>query len=184
MCDFMGLRSFGPDALLRFTLRSKLRELRSDDKDILWEGVGTLTQDELDVALRARGLPYHGLNTSQKRDALQAPSLTRARAHPAPRPRPRLPRHTDGPPSPFARPRRSGCSSRRTRRSRARCCCSRTCSDTRASTTTRPRHPPLTPRPPATDVHGRGTPSATRRRTPTRHIAGALISRVQVDAGD
>jgi len=86
MCDFMGLRSFGPDALLRFTLRSKLRELRSDDKDILWEGVGTLTQDELDVALRARGLPYHGLNTSQKRDALQAPSLTRARAHPAPPP--------------------------------------------------------------------------------------------------
>ena len=139
MCDFMGLRSFGPDALLRFTLRSKLRELRSDDKDILWEGVGTLTQDELDVALRARGLPYHGLNTSQKRDALQAPSLTRARAHPL---RPRLPRHTDDPPSPFARPRRSGCSSRRTRRSRARCCCSRTCSDTRASTTTRPRRPP------------------------------------------
>ena len=57
MCQFTGLRHFGPDALLRWTLRTHLRQLRNDDKDILWEGVGSLTEEELRSAMRRRGMP-------------------------------------------------------------------------------------------------------------------------------
>lgn len=71
MCQFMGLQHFGPDGLLRWTLRTRMRQLRNDDKDILWEGVSALTKDELRHAMRARGLPTKGLDTTQMRDALQ-----------------------------------------------------------------------------------------------------------------
>ena len=47
MCQFMGLPAFAPDALLRFQLRTALKRITSDDKDILWEGVHSLNEDEL-----------------------------------------------------------------------------------------------------------------------------------------
>jgi len=71
MCQFMGLNSFAPDGLLRWTLRAKLRQLRNDDKDIMWEGVGSLTDDELRAALRNRGLPSIGMSEDAMRRSLQ-----------------------------------------------------------------------------------------------------------------
>ncbi|EOD21372.1 hypothetical protein EMIHUDRAFT_444486 [Emiliania huxleyi CCMP1516] len=71
LCNFLGMPSFGPDPVLRFQLRTKLRQLRNDDKEIMWEGVGSLTRDELLAAMRARGLPSAGLGQAQMAAALQ-----------------------------------------------------------------------------------------------------------------
>ena len=54
MCHFMGLPAFAPDALLRFQLRTALKRITSDDKDILWEGVHSLNEDELRQVTRTR----------------------------------------------------------------------------------------------------------------------------------
>ena len=54
MCQFMGLPAFAPDALLRFQLRTALKRITSDDKDILWEGVHSLNEDELRQVTRTR----------------------------------------------------------------------------------------------------------------------------------
>ena len=70
MCHFMGLPAFAPDALLRFQLRTALKRITSDDKDILWEGVDALTDAECRAALRARGIPFTGLSPEQMRSGL------------------------------------------------------------------------------------------------------------------
>eukprot|EP00908_Phaeocystis_cordata_P017887 Transcript_29257.p1 GENE.Transcript_29257~~Transcript_29257.p1 ORF type:complete len:497 (-),score=264.28 Transcript_29257:159-1649(-) len=70
MCQFMGMPHFAPDALLRFQLRQVLKRITADDKEILWEGVHTLTEKELREALRARGMPSVGLDPPQLREAL------------------------------------------------------------------------------------------------------------------
>ena len=71
MCQFLEMRHFGPNALLRFRLGMRLRQLRKDDKDILWEGVSSLTKDEVVAAMRARGLPTKGLSDLSMRNELQ-----------------------------------------------------------------------------------------------------------------
>lgn len=71
MSQFMGVPSFAPTALLRFQLRTALRKLRNEDKEIMWEGVDTLSQKELQADLRARGLPTLGLTHSQLRESLR-----------------------------------------------------------------------------------------------------------------
>lgn len=63
MCQFMGLVPFGTDAFLRFQLRTKLKSLKEDDKRILWEGVDSLTHQELRDACQERGMRATGLNT-------------------------------------------------------------------------------------------------------------------------
>lgn len=57
MCNFLGLPCFAPTAVLRFQLRQRLRRLRNEDKEILWEGVASLKEQELVTDLRARGIP-------------------------------------------------------------------------------------------------------------------------------
>ena len=52
-------------------LNTKLRQLRNDDKDIMWEGVESLTSEELRAAMRARGLPTRNLNFAQKQAVLK-----------------------------------------------------------------------------------------------------------------
>ena len=42
LCSFLGMPTFAPTAVLRFQLRRRMRNLRNEDKDIMWEGVGTL----------------------------------------------------------------------------------------------------------------------------------------------
>ena len=50
--------------------RARVHRLRADDKDILWEGLHTLSEAELTADLRARGLPTSKLDVEQMRSAL------------------------------------------------------------------------------------------------------------------
>ena len=47
MCRFMNLTPFGADSFLRYQLRSTIRQLKSDDQRILWEGLASLNNEEL-----------------------------------------------------------------------------------------------------------------------------------------
>lgn len=47
MCKFMDLPPYGNESVLRFQLRNKLRRIKNDDQLILWEGMDSLTLDEL-----------------------------------------------------------------------------------------------------------------------------------------
>jgi len=70
LCNFLGMPHYVPTAVLRFQLRRRMRTLRNEDKEILWEGVHTLRETELRNDLRARGIPTHGLDVPQMRLAL------------------------------------------------------------------------------------------------------------------
>ncbi|CBJ30050.1 conserved unknown protein [Ectocarpus siliculosus] len=61
MCRYMGVPPFGNDNFLRYCLRSKLRAITQDDQRILWEGVSSLTKQELQEACRERGMRATGL---------------------------------------------------------------------------------------------------------------------------
>eukprot|EP00249_Psilotum_nudum_P023945 c29036_g1_i1 orf=318-2618(+) len=56
MCKYMGIKSYGTDAYLRYMLRSKLRWIKSDDRMIQSEGMETLSESELRAACRERGM--------------------------------------------------------------------------------------------------------------------------------
>eukprot|EP01117_Protostelium_nocturnum_P001642 TRINITY_DN1200_c0_g1_i1.p1 TRINITY_DN1200_c0_g1~~TRINITY_DN1200_c0_g1_i1.p1 ORF type:complete len:652 (-),score=203.33 TRINITY_DN1200_c0_g1_i1:392-2347(-) len=56
MCKFLSLPPYGGDSFLRFQLIQKLKQLKQDDKMIQDEGVNTLNLEELQQALRARGM--------------------------------------------------------------------------------------------------------------------------------
>jgi LETM1 and EF-hand domain-containing protein 1 len=71
ICSILGLRPFGADAFLRFQLRHKLRGLRADDKDILWEGLYTLDKRELRAACAERGMRAVGLTEAGYRRQMQ-----------------------------------------------------------------------------------------------------------------
>lgn len=59
MCKYMNLPPFGTSMMLRLGLERKLREIRTDDKDIAWEGVASLTLEELQTACITRGMRPH-----------------------------------------------------------------------------------------------------------------------------
>lgn len=65
MARFLGMNAFVPTGILRFQVRNRLRKLRNEDKDIMWEGPGTLSYDDLRADLRNRGLPTAKLNKEQ-----------------------------------------------------------------------------------------------------------------------
>ena len=52
----MSVPPYGTDNLLKFLLRKKMQALKNEDKEILAEGVDNLTIDELQNALRDRGM--------------------------------------------------------------------------------------------------------------------------------
>ncbi|KAJ6987432.1 mitochondrial proton/calcium exchanger protein-like isoform X1 [Populus alba x Populus x berolinensis] len=56
MCKYMGISPYGTDAYLRYMLRRRLQEIKSDDKMIQAEGVESLSEAELRQACRERGL--------------------------------------------------------------------------------------------------------------------------------
>ena len=70
MARFLGMNAFAPTAILRFQIRQRLKKLRSEDKEIMWEGVDTLRESELRQDLRARGLPTKSLGPDQMRTTL------------------------------------------------------------------------------------------------------------------
>ena len=47
LCQYMGLRPYGADAFLRFQLRAKLRSIKEDDRRIIWDGLDSLTLQEM-----------------------------------------------------------------------------------------------------------------------------------------
>jgi Ca2+-binding EF-hand superfamily protein len=57
---------------LRYQLRQRLKKLRNEDKEILWEGTETLSVDELKADLRNRGLPTTKLSKDQMRQSLDS----------------------------------------------------------------------------------------------------------------
>ncbi|KAI1278017.1 Mitochondrial proton/calcium exchanger protein [Halotydeus destructor] len=71
LCRLLELKPIGPDALLRFQLRTQLRRLKADDKMIANEGITTLTVPELQQACRARGMRALGVPEDRLRTQLQ-----------------------------------------------------------------------------------------------------------------
>jgi ribosomal protein S11 len=61
MCTFMNLKPYGADGMIRFQLRSHVRNLQEDDQRILFEGVDSLDRRELQEACRERGMRATGL---------------------------------------------------------------------------------------------------------------------------
>lgn len=72
MCKYMNLNTFGTDAMLRYQVRHRMRQIKRDDKAISFEGVDSLSVPELQMACASRGLRTHGLSPSRLREDLQA----------------------------------------------------------------------------------------------------------------
>jgi len=60
LCHFVGISPLGTDAFLRSRLRKHLSQIKKDDYEIEQEGLENMTEDELRMACRARGMrtPY------------------------------------------------------------------------------------------------------------------------------
>ena len=65
LCQYMGLNPYGTDALLRYLLRTRIRDLRADDRRIVYEGLDTLTRQEMQEACADRGMRGVGLTKAQ-----------------------------------------------------------------------------------------------------------------------
>ncbi|XP_070210342.1 mitochondrial proton/calcium exchanger protein-like isoform X2 [Littorina saxatilis] len=71
VCRVLGIQPIGIDALLRFQLDMKLRQLKADDKMIKKEGLDSLTMNELQAANRARGMRALGVSHERLTEQLQ-----------------------------------------------------------------------------------------------------------------
>eukprot|EP00192_Tetraselmis_astigmatica_P024813 CAMPEP_0117663200 /NCGR_PEP_ID=MMETSP0804-20121206/8470_1 /TAXON_ID=1074897 /ORGANISM="Tetraselmis astigmatica, Strain CCMP880" /LENGTH=521 /DNA_ID=CAMNT_0005470171 /DNA_START=473 /DNA_END=2038 /DNA_ORIENTATION=- len=59
MLTFVGLPPYGTDGFLKSRLRHHLASIKEDDREIVAEGVGSLTDTEMREACRARGMRAH-----------------------------------------------------------------------------------------------------------------------------
>jgi LETM1 and EF-hand domain-containing protein 1, mitochondrial len=71
MCKYMNLNTFGTDAMLRYQIRHRMRQIKRDDKAISYEGVDSLSVPELQMACASRGLRTHGMSPAKLREDLQ-----------------------------------------------------------------------------------------------------------------
>lgn len=71
MCKYMNLHTFGTDAMLRYQIRHRMRQIKRDDKAISFEGVDSLSVPELQMACASRGLRTHGMSPAKLREDLQ-----------------------------------------------------------------------------------------------------------------
>jgi len=71
ICKYMNLNTFGTDAMLRYQIRHRMRQIKRDDKAISFEGVESLSVPELQMACASRGLRTHGLSPGKLREDLQ-----------------------------------------------------------------------------------------------------------------
>lgn len=67
----MNLQTFGTDAMLRYQIRHRMRQIKRDDKAISFEGVDSLSVPELQMACASRGLRTHGTSPAKLREDLQ-----------------------------------------------------------------------------------------------------------------
>lgn len=70
ICRYMSLGTFGTDAMLRYQIRHRMRQIKRDDRAISFEGVDSLSVPELQTACAARGLRTHGMSPGRLRDDL------------------------------------------------------------------------------------------------------------------
>ena len=56
MCRYMNQSSFGTDAMLRYNIRYRMRQIKQDDRAISYEGVDSLSVTELQTAAASRGI--------------------------------------------------------------------------------------------------------------------------------
>ncbi|KAA8894303.1 LETM1-like protein-domain-containing protein [Sphaerosporella brunnea] len=70
MCRYMNLSTLGTDAILRYNIRHRLRQLKRDDRAISYEGIESLTVPELQNACASRGIRTHGVSPARLRDDL------------------------------------------------------------------------------------------------------------------
>ncbi|BFZ53638.1 LETM1 domain-containing protein ylh47 [Savitreella phatthalungensis] len=71
MCRYMNLSSFGTDGVLRYVIRTRMRQIKRDDKAIAYEGVTSLSIPELHHACQSRGIRTHGVSPGHLRDELK-----------------------------------------------------------------------------------------------------------------
>lgn len=71
ICRYMNLNAIGPDTLLRYQIRHRMRQIKRDDRAISYEGVDSLSVTELQTACASRGLRTHGMSPGRLRDDLQ-----------------------------------------------------------------------------------------------------------------
>ena len=71
ICRYMNLVTFGTDAMLRYQVRHRMRQIKRDDSAIAFEGVSSLSVPELQSACAVRGLRTHGMSPGRLRDDLQ-----------------------------------------------------------------------------------------------------------------
>lgn len=71
ICKYMNLNTFGTDAMLRYQIRHRMRQIKRDDKAISFEGVDSLSVPELQMACASRGLRTHGMSPAKLREDLQ-----------------------------------------------------------------------------------------------------------------
>jgi LETM1 and EF-hand domain-containing protein 1 len=62
LCRVLEISTLGPNSILRFLLRMRLRSLAADDKVIQKEGIDSLTVNELQAACRVRGMRALGVS--------------------------------------------------------------------------------------------------------------------------
>ncbi|EPY51761.1 inner membrane protein [Schizosaccharomyces cryophilus OY26] len=70
LCRYMNLNAFGTDPLLRYNIRSRMRQIRRDDRAIYIEGINSLSVPELFNACNSRGIRSQGLSPAKLRDEL------------------------------------------------------------------------------------------------------------------
>lgn len=71
ICRYMNLNTFGTDAMLRYQIRHRMRQIKRDDKAISFEGVDSLSVPELQMACASRGIRTHGVSPGRLREDLQ-----------------------------------------------------------------------------------------------------------------
>lgn len=71
MAKFMSLRPFGSDNILRYQIRYQLKNIINDDKIIDYEGINSLTKEELYQACVSRGLKAYGVSEQELKNNLQ-----------------------------------------------------------------------------------------------------------------
>ncbi|KAF1946241.1 LETM1-domain-containing protein [Clathrospora elynae] len=70
ICRYMSINSFGTDNFLRYQVRLRMRQIKRDDRAIVYEGVESLSVPELQTACASRGIRTYGVSPGRLRDDL------------------------------------------------------------------------------------------------------------------
>ncbi|QLG72722.1 hypothetical protein HG535_0D04300 [Zygotorulaspora mrakii] len=71
MSKFMSITPFGNDNMLRYQIRHSLKKIMGDDKVIDYEGINSLSTDEIYLACVSRGVKAYGVPTEELKENLK-----------------------------------------------------------------------------------------------------------------